>query len=282
MQCYEKNAYHASCKETCYKGIHGDDPDKSPWTCKKLGPRTPGNWPSPSFFCWVLSRSFGDEAALVKMQLANKWGIFQCEESAVFSDTAWDIGFGRQTFPIGNLTAPRGQWGSWLNTMVFSKAWHAIYKNGEYKNHDWVVKADPDTAFFIDRLKASLASMPLDEAWAIDNSNTATKILGPLEILNRAAMEVYFANNPPSLSGTDRAVCENPFMGASGEDGFLSGCLSRLGVKGAYRRHMLFQHIPIECNKGKYVAFHPAKTPGEFARCVQEASEPTQAPEPPI
>lgn len=276
MQCYEKNAYHASCKKTCYQGIHPDDPEKSPWTCKKLGPRTPGNWPSPSFFCWVLSRSSGDEAALVKMQLANTWGIFQCEESAVFSDIPWDLGFGRQSFPIGNLTAQKGEWGSWLNTMVFTKAWHSIYENGQYLMHDWVVKADPDTAFFLNRLKASLASVPLGEAWAIDNSDADSKVamLGPIEILNRAAMEVYFANNPPSLSGTDRAVCENPWMGASGEDGFLSGCLSRLGVKGALRRHMLLQNIPVECRRGEYVAFHPAKTTAEFARCMQEALGP--------
>lgn len=274
MQCYQKNAYHAACQKSCFRGVHSNDPDKTAWTCKKLGPRTPGNWTHPSFFCWLLTRSSGDEANLVKMQLLNKWGIFQCEEWAVFSDVAMDLGLGEQTTPIGDLTSPKGKWGSWLNTMVFSKAWHSIYESGQYLNHDWIVKADPDAVFFLDRLRANLASVPLSEAWAIHNSKTDTPMLGPLEVLNKLALDVYYANNPPSLSGTDKAVCENAFMGNSGEDGFLSSCLQLLGVKAVYHKHILFNHIPVKCTDPAYVAFHPAKTEADYRRCQKEVMAP--------
>eukprot|EP00419_Tripos_fusus_P029976 CAMPEP_0172726666 /NCGR_PEP_ID=MMETSP1074-20121228/91239_1 /TAXON_ID=2916 /ORGANISM="Ceratium fusus, Strain PA161109" /LENGTH=544 /DNA_ID=CAMNT_0013553751 /DNA_START=306 /DNA_END=1940 /DNA_ORIENTATION=- len=270
MQCYQKNDVHAACQRSCFKGVHGNDPDKSPWTCKTLGQRMPGNWPSPSFFCWVLTRSVGDEANLVRVQLVNHWGIFQCEEWSVFSDIAMDLGMGEQSIPIGDLTAQKGQWGSWLNTVVFAKAWHAIHDSGQYLNHDWIVKADPDAAFFLDRLKANLAPVPLNQPWAIHNSNTATPMLGPMEVLNKAALIIYYANNPPHLSGTDKAVCENAYMAFSGEDGFLSGCLQKLGVPAVYHKHLLFNHIPVKCTNPAYVTFHPAKTEAEFRRCVQE------------
>jgi len=277
MQCYQKNAYHAACQKSCFRGVHNNDPDKTAWTCKKLGPRTPGNWKHPSFFCWLLTRSSGDEANLVKMQLVNKWGVFQCEEWAVFSDVAMDLGLGEQSLPIGDLTSQKGQWGSWLNTMVFAKAWHSIYETGQYMNHDWIVKADPDAVFLLDRLKADLASVPLNEAWAIHNSKTGTPMLGPIEILNRVALDIYYANNPPSLSGTDKAVCENAYMGLSGEDGFLSGCLQLLGVKAVYHKHILFNHIPVKCTNPAYVTYHPAKTEADYRRCVKEVMAPPPA-----
>jgi len=279
MQCYQKNAYHAACLKSCVRGVHSNDPDKTAWTCKKLGPRTPGNWTRPSFFCWLLTRSWGDEANLVKMQFLNKWGVFQCEEWAVFSDVAMDLGSGEQSTPIGNLTSQKGQWGSWLNTMVFVKAWHSIYETGQYLNHDWIVKADPDAAFFLDRLKADLASVPLSEAWMIHNSpDYRVPMLGPMEIFNRQALELYYANNPPKLSGTDKAFCEDPFMGFSGEDGFLSGCLHRLGVKAVYHKHILFNHIPVNCTDPAYVAFHPAKTEADYRRCMNEVMAPPPPP----
>jgi hypothetical protein len=181
-----------------------------------------------------------------------------------------DLGMGEQSMPIGDLTAQKGQWGSWLNTVVFAKAWHAIHDGGQYLNHDWIVKADPDAAFFLDRLKANLASVPLNQPWAIHNSNTATPMLGPMEVLNKAALIIYYANNPPHLSGTDKAVCENAYMQYSGEDGFLSGCLKRLGVPAVYHKHLLFNHIPVKCTNPAYVTFHPAKTEADYRRCVQE------------
>jgi len=42
MQCYSKDGRWSACKASCTPGIDPFDQDKAPWTCKKLGDRTPG------------------------------------------------------------------------------------------------------------------------------------------------------------------------------------------------------------------------------------------------
>jgi len=44
MQCYEKNEYWAACQLDCHPGLDLRDASsvRSPWTCRKLGSRTPG------------------------------------------------------------------------------------------------------------------------------------------------------------------------------------------------------------------------------------------------
>jgi len=42
---------------------------------------------------------------------------------------------------------------SWLNTLVFIKAWQLVKWDGRYQKHDWTVKVDPDAVFFPERLR---------------------------------------------------------------------------------------------------------------------------------
>merc|ERR550532_1542920 len=37
---------------------------------------------------------------------------------------------------------------TWINTGLFVQVWTAIHNAGHYKNHNWVVKVDPDAVFF--------------------------------------------------------------------------------------------------------------------------------------
>merc|ERR1719414_2116275 len=46
MQCYEKEEGWAECKADCTKGPDLRGPDSTPWSCKKLGSRAPGEAPS--------------------------------------------------------------------------------------------------------------------------------------------------------------------------------------------------------------------------------------------
>jgi len=51
FQCYEKNDYWAACKEACVPGSMDPEDDaehRVPWSCKKLGDRTPGAGSSAS------------------------------------------------------------------------------------------------------------------------------------------------------------------------------------------------------------------------------------------
>lgn len=268
MQCFEKNDGWATCMHECAPGIHTDDPDKTPWTCNRLGPRNPGDVEHPSLYCWALTRSTGEEAELIKFQKAKELSLFSCEEWSVFSDWAFDIG-GALATPIGDLTSQRGEWGSWLNTMVFVKAWHSIFAVGQYRDHDWTIKVDPDALFLPDRLKVTIGAIPGDLPVFIQNNDKDTPMLGPVEIISRAAMHVYRMNNDITLSGTDKAVCENAYMGNSGEDGFMSGCLILLGVKQQYFKEVLKQDGKF-CGDGKYVTYHPLKSMDEYTRCQSE------------
>jgi len=49
MQCYSKDGRWSACKASCTQGIDPFDQDKTPWSCKKLGDRTPE--PSPEETC---------------------------------------------------------------------------------------------------------------------------------------------------------------------------------------------------------------------------------------
>jgi len=42
MQCYKKDDNWATCKQSCTPGTDPWDQDKKPWSCQKLGERTPG------------------------------------------------------------------------------------------------------------------------------------------------------------------------------------------------------------------------------------------------
>jgi hypothetical protein len=50
FQCYEKNVYWAACKKTCVAGIDPEDrkDERSPWTCRPMGVRTPTTLPPPT------------------------------------------------------------------------------------------------------------------------------------------------------------------------------------------------------------------------------------------
>jgi len=49
MQCYEKDPYWASCKQSCTPGIDSNDPIEyqTPWTCTLLGSSPPNGPPTP-------------------------------------------------------------------------------------------------------------------------------------------------------------------------------------------------------------------------------------------
>mmetsp|Transcript_132170 Transcript_132170/g.410748 ORF Transcript_132170/g.410748 Transcript_132170/m.410748 type:complete len:356 (+) Transcript_132170:18-1085(+) len=269
-QCYRKNYGWAACLHECSPGVQSNDPDKSPWSCEPLGPRNPGPIKSPSLFCWALARPTGNEAELMRYQMRNHLSLFRCEDWTVFSDWAFDLGNGYSAKGIGDLTAQKGQWGSWLNTVVFAKAWHQIFWTGKFRDHDWTVKIDPDATFFPDRLKEHLAPLSPDQPWWIHNSRTSTPMLGPIEVISRGGMYVYYANNPPNKSGTWGAVCEDVWMDQSGEDGFISGCLKRLGVAAKYDAKILKQDRE-DCGDGVYVAYHPCKTVSTYKLCQAQA-----------
>jgi len=112
---------------------------------------------------------FGYEPGLCKAVLDKGVGIFQCDSYAVYSNEDMDLGThpgtgaSVATVNIGGSLKVEygGKWHTALNTPVFLRVWEEVIKHGEYKQHDWLVKADLDSVFFPSRLKDVLREEPM-------------------------------------------------------------------------------------------------------------------------
>jgi hypothetical protein len=220
------------------------------------------SWPYPSIFCWLVTASSGSELSLVRKQHAERWGIFQCEEHMTLSDTILEIGSGESTTPIGDITCEKGGWGSWVNTKIFVNAWDAIIKDGRYQRHDWVVKVDPDTVFFPERLKAHLNGAQGGQMWWLKNVAGYTTI-GALEVFSRAAVEVYGRRRM-------EPQCQNHIIG-SAEDQYICECMSSFGAY-PWKDFNALQHMKgNQCFDSSKIAFHPFKDVSLYESCVHQA-----------
>jgi len=101
---------------------------------------------------------FGYEPDLLAEQQRHNVGIFNCNESAVFSNMS-SLANGKPS-PVQvhivdtSLTVSYGgRWMTALNTPVFNKLWMEVVRLNRYRYHDWTVKVDPDSVFFPGRLR---------------------------------------------------------------------------------------------------------------------------------
>jgi len=115
-----------------------------------------------SLYCYALMLPFGYEPNLLAAQKQKKVGLFDCDAYTIFSNSTILLDKGAP-MPIEvefldfSLAVPSGgKWHSALNTPVFNKIWTKVRDMGIYLRHDWVVKADPDTVWFPERLKIVL------------------------------------------------------------------------------------------------------------------------------
>lgn len=113
---------------------------------------------APSLYCYSLMLPFGYEPALLRAQQDRGVGIFACDEFAIFSNSTTLLDK-KIPSPVKisllnfSLAVPYGgKWHTALNTGVFNGVWTTIVSIGNYRMHDWVVKADPDSVFFPERL----------------------------------------------------------------------------------------------------------------------------------
>jgi len=111
-----------------------------------------------SLYCYSLMLPFGYEPKLLLSHQKKKVGIFACNDWGIFSNSTVLLDT-KKPSPVKvnllnfSLAVPYGgKWHTALNTGVFNKVWAEIVRRGEYLQHDWVVKADPDSVLFPDRL----------------------------------------------------------------------------------------------------------------------------------
>jgi hypothetical protein len=215
-------------------------------------------------FCWLLTQEHTEEITLVREQKRKHWGIFTCEEHAVVSDHSVEVG-GECSVPIGHTDCRKGGWGSWINSWTFVKAWEAIAADGRYRRHDWVVKVDPDTVFFPERMKAynHMHGWSADDLWWLKNVPFEYPTIGAIEAFSRAAMDAY----------ADRGRKECDYWAVnSAEDEWICKCMTRLGAHSISDLNALQHMKGDQCWNDNIVAFHPHKTTWSYERCVAEAT----------
>lgn len=234
-------------------------------TCLAFEPQA-----STSLFCASLVVPWTSEPALVEMQLKERLGLFTCEDFAVYSNTELSFGEGLiMTRSLGiDLHCYRGgPFNTFQNTPIFMKFWDRLIKDGEFKSNAWTVKLDPDAVFFADRLRDIVRAEGSPRNAAFLN-NCQLGLHGPLEVLSRRTLEVYYAHHEH---------CPRPGQ----EDTYLEACFGHLGVqkvdkwdllaeKDCWRNSFVKDPDWYLC-KSAHVAFHPFKQTGSYQWCDKNA-----------
>mmetsp|Transcript_127537 Transcript_127537/g.254822 ORF Transcript_127537/g.254822 Transcript_127537/m.254822 type:complete len:583 (-) Transcript_127537:215-1963(-) len=236
-----------------------------------------------SLFCFALTRPFGAELELMRMQHAHRTSIFDCEEHIVYSNESILLAQGLTTQVI-NVSLDcefGGERSSFLNTPIFKEVWVEVVEGSKFGNYDWTVKVDPDCVFFPDRLRTVLSNR-LGAGTSNGDSSSQSGIylstcwfgmLGPLEVLSSEAVRILVAG---------WGQCETHFgklcggTCAWGEDLFVDQCLSDvLGVQrdGAAAGLLAADSCGSPrgwdaCGDDSKVAFHPFRTEERYRRCL--------------
>lgn len=233
-----------------------------------------------SLFCFTVFIPWTVEPALLEAQAAGRTGIFACDDQAMYSNPVPQIVGGMQVELLGmDMHVPKGgRWNTFLNAPMFSLVWDLVIRDGRWRRHDWVVKADPDAAFFPDRLSAIVASAEYNMVNEPGSrgaflNNCYLGLHGPLEVLSRVA--VFSLLQRKSAPG---AVCSSDER----EDVNLMECLLAAGVEQREESRVLAEK---DCNRdghwqspewedcaGPEAAFHPFKTVEEHTACVNRAT----------
>lgn len=241
---------------------HLNDPDTRYWMGLE-------NWTvkTNSLWCFSLMLPWGAEPPLLRMQLAEHQSIFACDESAVYSNPAIDLGGGVKTkvVPVDLHCPVGGAFHTVLNTPVFKALWDQVINDARYELYDWTVKVDPDAVFIPWRL-TDIVWQPehrkAQKGKGVFFQNCKGAFHGPVEILSRKAVETYKTGNK-NCPWHDQ------------EDWYLSGCLISLGVQ-PHRVNTLLADVAcgnrdLTCTKPK-AAFHPFKAPLHYRRCWANAT----------
>jgi hypothetical protein len=245
------------------------------------------SFPFPSLFCFSVTRTTGYEPELMRAMHQKNIGIFACEDWSVLTDGG-SIKIGTYKTPaihvdkvsIGDLHDNGVTTTSWLNTMIFMKAWEIIGKDNRFRAHDWVVKVDPDAVFFANRLKRIVTPISMahkggkppslflnncdlyrDKGWST--------FFGSLEVFTTAAIEAY-------LFGWKGCKKHLKWHGW-GEDLFISSCMNYLGVKHVNEFGMLSDrrcYVDPSCSDHSKVAFHYFKNVDSYMSCWRNATAP--------
>merc|ERR1719215_1462547 len=163
---------------------------------------------------------------------------------------------------------------------------HQLRAQGKYKDHDWVIKADPDTVVLPDRLRVVLEPTqlprnpyppPYDPApgagYFVPNCDKNADwgagwganglwpmMFGSIEIISRDAMTNYFNKEGQCTGG----IAGWEMMG---EDRYLGLCFRKLHAGEIFLRQGDGTCKGGSCGDGRFQAYHPYKDVGSWMKC---------------
>jgi len=244
---------------------------------------------TPTLFCTSIMLWWTYEVDLLKEHLKHKVGIFACTEWAVYSNK--EVSLGNQDGKTlhndvmnGSLKCKfGGKAHTALNTPVFRRFWDALQINPKSWRNDWIVKADPDTVFFPDRLREMLTYRWKDSqgnpGYAMWLNNCQLGLHGPLEVFSKQAFGVYHKK---------KDMCHDLTDDYPQEDAWLGACFGKTGV-GKMDAFNLLLEWQWACNErpssrdnkppcyAQQVSFHPFKSVKTWFQCHRQAKTMTWA-----
>jgi len=275
QQCYEKNSDWAVCKESCTAGPDPYDNNET-WSCALLGSRSQGLSlkGSPSLYCWSLFQTASYEGDIMKNQLGQGTGIFQCDDWALLSTddpivlgTTVD-GKDAKTLQVEWAEITQSVDGTAGNANLFINCWNVIVQAGIWNNHAWTVKVDPDAVLLPDRLRDHLRPYVLENVYVVNcnkfpSSPNFPMMFGSLEIYSWKAIQTY-ANGMSQCM--DEMAAMLPLWG---EDYFMTHCLDAIGVGRISDFASVGDAVCMgaNCGDGYVAAFHPFKSVSAWQEC---------------
>jgi len=275
QQCYEKDKNWAVCKETCTAGKDVYDHNAT-WSCKPLGPRSMGLAVkgSPSLYCWSLFQTTSYEMDVMKNQIGQGSGIFQCDGWALLSTDEPTVlgktpdGIEGKTMQVAMAQITVSVDGTAGNAELFINCWNVIVQDGRWNNYAWTVKVDPDAVLLPDRLRTHLADHVLENVYVVNcnkfpESPNFPMMYGSLEIYSWKAISTY-------ANGMSQCMEDmGSMLPMWGEDYFMTHCLDHIGVGRISDFASVGDNVCLgaNCGDGWVAAFHPFKSVGDWQQC---------------
>lgn len=234
-----------------------------------------------SLLCLALMVPYSYEAGLLVMQYRQHVGIFSCDEYQVYSSQAMVLAPGLETRKV--LTSQKcevgGEFKSALNLRIFASFWRQVVIDGQYLLYNWIVKADPDSVFFPQRLRPILkqheAGSMSQSSPGIYFNNCKFGMHGPLEVFSVATVRALSSSFVGCYDFFQK-LCNGDCQW--GEDMWVDQCLKRsVQAKRVFNSDLLSEaHCDPspgwqECKDPIRVAFHPFKTVTDHRICQQSA-----------
>jgi len=291
-RCYQINSTFAQCIDAdkgCTKGM-----------CAPLMPMQPPAQPKGlRLFCFTMytsntgSTKKNTELDLIRTQLHVGASVFGCKGWAVYSDVKTWISPGppelfttEVSIPADAYFAKRKIQGTWVNSLIFVEVWKKMQEEGEYKDYDWVVKADADAVFLPARLLDTLKTQPVtDKGIYLENCKKVMYgFFGNLEVFSVVAFQTLL-DNVDDCKNTLDYKGNNWKFGPWGEDLLAQKCMDLHGVSKVWAFELSTDGMceanrpegekknrkwKPECSTATTPALHPFKDPADYFNCLLE------------